>query len=152
MFRGIAAIFLALGAGTLANPQVGDPAGKLDENVFKCSVEPVLVKQCSYTFCHGIAGAPFRVYSPGKLRAMTPNDLTALTAPLTDAEQHSNFEVASGFTFNLASVDDCFLLRKPLPAAYGGYEHIGGAIYANGTNDANYTAIRAWLSGTGACP
>jgi hypothetical protein len=150
MFRGIAAICLA--SCTLANQQVGDPAGSLNETVFKCSVEPILTKQCSFNACHGIAGAAFRVYSPGKLRATTPTDITGLIAPLTDPERHANFESASGFSFNITSVDDNFLLRKPLPAADGGYEHVGGAIYSGGTNNTAFMTIRAWLTGTGVCP
>jgi hypothetical protein len=151
MYRGKATLCLAMTACSLANEQAADPAKSLDEAVFKCNVEPILAKQCSYNACHGIAGAAFRVYSPGKLRATQPADLTALTAALTDAEHHANFESAAGFSFNLASVDDNFLLRKPLPSAAGGYEHQGGAIYAGGTNDANYVAIRTWLTGKGVC-
>ena len=67
------------------------------------------------------------------------------------AEQHANYLSATGFAFGLDSVDDNFLLRKPLPAALGGYEHKGGAVYTGGTGDPQYMTIRAWLTGTGAC-
>ncbi len=139
----------------IANQPATDPSTTLNETVFKCSVEPVLAKYCSYNACHGIEGfngmgAALRVYTPGKLRQNKPSNLTDLTAAVTDAEHHANFLSASGFSFGLTSVDDNFLLRKPLPSALGGYEHKGGAIYAD-TNDPSYVAIRAWLTGQGAC-
>lgn len=152
MFRGIGlASLLAIGACSgVQNQPATDPASSLNETVFRCNVEPILARQCSYSACHGIAGAAFRVYSPGKLRASPPMDITAASAALTDAEEHANFESASGFAFGLTNVADDFLLRKPLPSIYGGYEHKGGAIWS-GTDDPQYVAILAWLSGTGAC-
>lgn len=147
---------LLLGAALVAacsgvdNPPVDDPSVGLDEAVFRCSVEPVLVRQCSYNACHGLPLAALRVYSPGKLRETTPGTLDAQTAALTESEHHANFLSASGFAFGGTAVDDNFLLRKPLPAAVGGFEHKGGAIYS-GTGDGQYKAIHAWLDGTGAC-
>ena len=132
------------------NAPASDPASALKEDVFRCNVQPILVKQCSYNACHGVAGAAFRVYSPGKLRAMPAMNIDAEIAPLTDAEQHANFESASGFNFGITNVDDNWLLRKPLPQPLGGYEHKGGAIWKD-TGDAQYQAIRAWLTGTGVC-
>jgi len=149
--RGIAVISLVVAAcSDVQNAPAQVPASALSETVFRCNVEPILAKQCSYNACHGIAGAALRVYSPGKLRAMQPANIDEMIAPLTDAEQHANFESAAGFNFGLTSVDDNFLLRKPLPPAAGGYEHKGGAIWT-GTGDVQYTAIRAWLTNTGAC-
>ena len=161
MFRGIGlASLLAIAACSgVQNQPATDPASSLNETVFRCNVEPIFARQCSYSACHGIAGAAFRVYSPGKLRApiMNPDGSTSPpmnidqeSAPLTDAEEHANFESASGFAFGLTSVADDFLLRKPLPSIFGGYEHKGGAIWS-GTDDPQYVAILAWLSGTGAC-
>jgi hypothetical protein len=127
-----------------------DPSTKLDESVFRCNVQPILARQCSYLACHGQAGTALRVYTPGKLRQTTPQSLDDLIAPLTDAEQHANFQSASGFAATAATPDDNYLLKKPLPASAGGYEHAGGAIYS-GTSDAQYQAIRAWLAGSGSC-
>jgi hypothetical protein len=90
------------------------------------------------------------VYSPGKLRAAAPSDIDAAIAPLTDAEHHANFESAAGFAFGITQVDDNWILRKPLVAREGGYEHAGGAIFSGG-GDPQYGAIRAWLMNTGAC-
>lgn len=149
MFRACA-LGIALGACTLANESVPSPAASLDENVFRCNVEPILVKQCSYLACHGLAHTALRVYSPSKLRAMPPRSLDESELPLTDAEHHANFESAAGFAFMIGNPDDNFLLRKPLPARDGGYEHEGGAIWTD-AHDVQYVAIRDWLTGQGVC-
>jgi hypothetical protein len=127
-----------------------DPTTALDETVFKCNVEPVLVRQCSYNACHGNAGSALRVYAPGKLRAAPPANVDDEDGPVTDPEHHANFLAAAGLSFGVETTDDNWLLRKPLPAAAGGFEHAGGAIYG-GTQDAQYVAIHDWLSGKGAC-
>ena len=148
------AIALLGACTTVTNQTAPDPAAALNETVFQCNVEPILARQCSYTACHGTSandGSALRVYTPGKLRAMPAANIDALIAPLTDAEQHANFESASAFAFGPTAPDDNWLLRKPLPSTYGGYEHFGGAIYSD-PNDPQYVAIRAWLAGTGACP
>nr|HEX4318045.1 hypothetical protein [Kofleriaceae bacterium] len=133
------------------NATIAQPPSQLDEAVFACSVEPILARQCSYSACHGQASSPLRVYSPGKLRQTPPGDIDASAAPLTQAEHDANFAAASGFGVGQATVDDNFLLKKPLPSTFGGFEHTGGAIFS-GTDDPQYVAIRAWLAGTGSCP
>jgi len=143
------AVIASSGCTTVANEPLADPAKQLDEGVFKCNVEPILVRQCSYNGCHGNANSALRVYSPGKLRATKPADIDAAIAPLTDAERHANFESASGFA-SLAAADN-FLLRKPLDASKGGFEHAGGAIFPTPT-DPQYQAILVWLLGKGVCP
>ena len=154
--------WVALGAAAVSacagvqNSPAPDPAAALSESVFDCNVQPILVRQCSYSACHGIAGstgtgAPLRVYSPGKLRATSAMTIDQLIAPLTMDEQHANFESAAAFAWDLTSVDDNWLLRKPLPSIDGGYEHKGGAIWQGGTMDPQYVAIRAWLANTGSC-
>ena len=143
-------MFVTSACSVVENEAVPAPAAALSEQVFRCNVEPILVRQCSYTACHGIAGAALRVYSPGKLRAATPSDIDAAIAPLTDAEHHANFESAAGFAFGIKQVDDNWILRKPLIAREGGYEHAGGVIFSGG-GDPQYGAIRAWLMNTGVC-
>ncbi len=134
----------------VSNEPAPNPAAALDEQVFRCNVEPILVRQCSFAACHGIAGAALRVYSPGKLRAIPPANIDAAIAPLDEGEHHANFQSASGFSFGIVEVDDNWLLRKPLPSRDGGYEHAGGAIWA-GVTDPQYVAIRDWLAHQGAC-
>jgi hypothetical protein len=154
MYRVLVLVSGVIGCSPVGNDQAADPAGMLDETVFKCSVEPVLAKYCSYNACHGIDkanGAALRVYTPGKLRATMPANFDALVAPLTDAEHHANFESAAGFSYTVAVVDDNFLLRKPLPSGAGGYEHVGGAIFTS-TSDPSYVVVHDWLAGNGKCP
>lgn len=140
----------ATACADVTNAPGTDPSTKLDETVFLCNVQPILARQCSYIACHGQAGTALRVYTPGKLRATTPPTLDDLTAPLTTDEGHANFLSASGFAATAPDPDDNYLLKKPLPSSAGGFEHAGGAIYT-GTSDAQYTAIHAWLAGTGTC-
>ena len=149
MLRGaaIAAIVIG-GCTTVQNGPLTDPATGLDEAVFRCNVEPILARQCSYNGCHGNAGSALRVYSPGKLRAIPATTLDDAILPLTTAERHANFESAAGFS-TLAPGDN-FLLRKPLAASAGGFEHVGGAIFPSIT-DPQYIAISAWLTGRGIC-
>ncbi len=149
MYRGPLIAVLAAGCSTVENGPAADPAKALDETVFRCNVEPILARQCSYSACHGNAGSALRVYTPGKLRATPAADIDAMIAPLTDAEHHANFLSAAGFAFG-GDVDHNFLLRKPLASAEGGYEHKGGVIFPT-QNDPQYQAIAAWLLGQGRC-
>ncbi len=143
-------LFFISACSTVANEPAPEPSAALSEPVFRCNVEPILARQCSYNACHGNAGSALRVYTPGKLRAAVPADIDAAIAPLTEAEHHANFESAAGFNFGVDAVDDNLLLRKPLPANDGGFSHLGGAIF-NGKTDAEYMTILTWLDGRGAC-
>jgi len=149
VLRGAAiAAFVIGGCTTVENGPLADPAKMLDETVFRCNVEPILARQCSYTGCHGVQQSALRVYSPGKLRATPAATLDDAIMPLSDGERHANFESAAGFA-TLAPGDN-FLLRKPLASAAGGFEHAGGAIFPT-INDPQYVAISAWLTGRGVC-
>ncbi len=151
MLRALSLVALALvSCGDVVNDPAIDPATQLDEAVFKCRVEPILARQCSYNACHGNPGSALRVYTPGKLRATPAATIDDAIAPLTAAEEHANFTSAAGFSLGTVSADN-YLLRKPLPSAAGGFEHKGGAIYS-GPSDPQYLAIAAWLTGTGSCP
>ena len=135
---------------TLANDTVEDPTTGLNETVFKCKVEPILVAQCSYNACHGNPLSALRVYSIGKLRAVPPTDLDAAASPLSNAEHHANYLSAAGFAALTDLPANNWLLRKPLPPNDGGYEHKGGAIYT-GPADPQYAAITQWLTGATSC-
>jgi len=137
------------GCTTVTNSSATDPSTRLDETSFACKVEPVLVRQCSYLACHGNAGSALRVYSPGKLRAQPPADSNIANEALSPDEHHANFVSAAAFSFDTLPIDN-WLLRKPLPSAAGGFEHLGGAIYT-GVNDPQYVAIEAWLAGGTSC-
>ena len=151
MFRSAAILCaLACACTDVENGSAQDPAGSLSEPIFKCSVEPVLVRECSYNGCHGQQSA-LRVYSPGKLRAKPPANIDEAVAPLSDAEHHANFLSAAAFAFGGVVPDDNLLVRKPLPSSDGGFAHFGGAIFT-GVHDARYVAIHDWLAGQGKCP
>lgn len=151
MFRAWGLIVTLFACTTVSNEAVPNPSGTLDETVFRCKVEPILARQCSYNACHGQADAPLRVYTPGKLRNKPAATIDDLIAPLTPDEEHANFESAAGFNFGITDVDDNWLLRKPLVAAQGGYSHEGGAIWSGG-DDPQYGTIRTWLLNQGKCP
>ncbi|HEY6038031.1 MAG TPA: hypothetical protein VIV58_27310 [Kofleriaceae bacterium] len=145
----LTAIALA-GCADVTNAPAPDPSKTLNETAFRCGAEPVLIAQCSYNACHGKDESALRVYSLGKLRNPPATDGISASAPLTDAEQHANFLSAAGFaTYGVAPADN-WLLKKPLPAADGGFEHAGGAIYT-GTGDPNYVALYKWLNGATSC-
>jgi hypothetical protein len=146
----IAAIALSASCTDVVNEPAPSPDGKLSEAVFTCNVEPILVRECSYTACHGNAGFPLRVYSQGKLRAMAPKNIDEAIAALTAAEHHANFLSATGFAFGGIAPDDNLLLRKTLPSSDGGFEHAGGPVFA-GPHDPGYVAIHDWLAGKGVC-
>ena len=146
----IAFVLAVSACTTVANDAAVDPSTTLNEPAFRCKVEPILVQQCSYYACHGLADSALRVYSVGKLRETPPADSLAATAPLTEAEQHANFTSAAGFAAFAQPAADNWLLRKPLPSDVGGYEHAGGAIYT-GISDPMYAAIDSWLRGAASC-
>ncbi|MFT3693707.1 MAG: hypothetical protein QM831_11240 [Kofleriaceae bacterium] len=148
--RTCALVFLLVGCTDVTNAPATDPSTTLSETVFVCDVQPVLITQCSFNACHGKTDSALRVFSLGKLRAKTAMDQTAANAPLTTDETHANFLSASAFAAYGISPDDNFLLRKPLPAPAGGYEHLGGAVFS-GTNDSGYAAIERWLQGATTC-
>jgi hypothetical protein len=153
--RAARACSLLIGMSTactaIDNPPTAEPSAGLDEAVFRCRVEPVLARQCSYSACHGLAGTALRIYTPGKLRAAPAKDLDAAIAPLTDAEHHANYLSAAGFHYDAADPLENLLLRKTIPSNEGGYAHEGGVIFES-TADAQWIVIHDWLTGTGRCP
>lgn len=148
------ALFVGLAAvGCTAVENQPDPGAitELDEASFQCAVEPTLIRDCSYSACHGNAGFPLRVYSIGKLRAGDMTTLTARIAPLTDAEHHANYLSARAFDYGGVAPEDNELLRKVLPVNDGGYAHRGGEIFT-GLDDPRAVKMLNWLSGqTGLC-
>lgn len=148
-----ACAILIAGCTTVENEALPDPieASKtIDEAVFHCNVEPVLVKQCSFIACHGNSNSALRVFSIGKLRSKPPKNAEEATADLTTAERLANFRSAAAFGIGLDDPGNSWLLRKPLAPELGGYAHLGGVIYRD-TSDPSFTAIYHWLKGDGRC-
>jgi hypothetical protein len=152
---------LLLGCSAIQSPPSADPARTLDEDAFRCQVEPILARDCSYFACHGHPQRPLRIYSVGKLRdpdlpyeGINTATLAGRQLPLSAGarcgtrsdERHANFTAAAGFAAGGVAPNDNLLLRKPLPPEAGGYQHEGGVLFS-GRADPRAQAIRDWLSG-----
>ena len=144
-------VAFAAGCTAVENEPAPGQIRALDEPLFRCAVEPILLRDCAYNGCHGQANAPLRLYSLGKLRLGPSATLADRTAPLTDAERHLNFLGAQAFGFGGVAPEDNLLVRKPMPSSAGGYEHLGGAIWSD-ASDARVRTIRNWLEGGTKCP
>lgn len=145
----VAAWSLALlpGCAPVVNEPASDAVASLDEPTFRCAIEPILARDCSYLACHGKADFAFRMYSVGKLRAGRHATLDERTIPLTSAEHHANYESAVAFTYGGVDPEENLMLLKALPAEAGGYEHLGGQIFT-GLDDPRAKSLRAWLHGS----
>jgi hypothetical protein len=154
----------AAAAGTLAAVALGCQsleetvaAPALDEAVFRCNVEPVLVARCGFPACHGSAVRPFRVYGPNRLRLDPTAYLKGgylLGGKLSAAERRANYDMARGFAFD-EQVGGSLLLLKPLDIQAGGLFHRGKTLYGGvdvfaSTADPDYRAIEDWLADRGA--
>ena len=137
----------------------GSPDAFLDYNQFVCTVEPVLIRRCSYLACHGNADHALRLYSPGKLRQTDDGTREGRDARLTAAEVELNFESVSGLLYaasaterTQADVQHIPLLGKPLKASFGGAEHHGVGIFPvypaqTLADDAEWQALVSWIGG-----
>ena len=142
-------MWLALGcsAPNLSQP---DPEGlaALDETAFRCAVQPILQRDCSYLGCHGREEMPLRLYGVGALRVEKGKTSAGRASPLSDAELHANFLSAQGQSFHTPPERNQLVL-KGLPSAAGGYAHVGGAIWS-GPDDARVQTLLSWLRGESA--
>lgn len=159
-------LLLILVAGCPANdPAHGvqtlvPPDQFLDYNEFVCSVQPVLIRRCSYLACHGNPDHALRIYSVGKLRLGDTSTRNLRDSPLTADEVELNFQSASG-TVYAATAADCQgtgdptavpLLQKPLAARFGGSEHHGIAIFPQFpattlAADPDWSLLTGWVGG-----
>jgi len=139
---------LLLSSCALDAPQTAAPS--LDENFFRCRVEPVLAESCAFYACHGAAERPFRVYAPNRLRLAVPEARRAIA--LTDAEHEHNQRAAESFARSSDGYDEPLLIEKPLDVALGGAFHRGAEDYGGGDvivdpDDPALAALRAWVDG-----
>lgn len=139
---------LAAGGCAVDNPAAARPA--LDEAMFACRVEPVLVERCGFPSCHGAPGRTFRVYGPGRTR-LDPA-ATEPRAPLTDDEHRANLRSALGFAGPAAGYDEPLLVEKGLAERLGGAFHgatrmFGGRSPFQDEDDPGLAALRVWLEG-----
>lgn len=164
MARATVVVLALISAGCgLAEPDHGieetAPAALLDYNRFVCGVQPVLIRRCSFSACHGNPLHALRIYSAGKLRLIPPTTRDARDATLTADEIERNFVSAAALSL-AATADDRAnavlsrlpLLQKPLAARFGGSEHAGVGIFpvypaATPEEDPEYGALIDWIAG-----
>lgn len=142
------ALAAALGACAVDNPSV-EPAA-LDEAMFRCRVEPVLVERCAFPACHGAPGRPFRLYGPARTR-LDPA-AQRYDEPLSEAEHRANLASVRGFATPAPGYDEALLVEKPLAARLGGAYHganrmFGGQAPFQDDADPGLMTIRVWLDG-----
>lgn len=139
-------------------PQTVPPDQVLDYNAFVCTVQPTLIRRCSYLGCHGNPEHALRIYSPGKLRIGNPTTRDQRDSGLTADEVERNFESAVGVVYTntvgerQAPSERVLLLEKPLAARVGGAEHHGVGIFPawpaqDLQHDAEWNALVAWVGG-----
>jgi len=104
-------------------------------------VQPIIRHDCASLDCHGDLVRPLRLYALHGLR---------LDAELRDEDE--SVEELSANVLSIAGVDptanpeDSLVLVKPLDEDAGGFEHVGGDLFAD-TNDPRYQCVLAWLDG-----
>ena len=115
----------------------------LDLDYYRCNVQPVLDRSCSFLDCHGDPGVmprPFTVFSPSKLRAL---GASAIGSPLSDYELCMNFNGSRALATGTAK--NSLLLSKPLRPDQSGTFHVGG--YPFSRESLEYACLIAWLQG-----
>lgn len=147
----------------------------LDENAYRCNVEPVLDRLCSQLGCHGVEptandpGRALRVYHRGRLRAaggmltsLCPSggtvpsedcigsiECACFTDPHLPIEWQRNFDAARGFALDAQTGQPLADLTQSemltQPDKTGGLPHAGIKIWDSG--DADYQTLLSWLEG-----
>jgi len=107
---------------------------------FEADVVPVLEARCASSQCHGVA--------PGAEPEQTI-DWTRTMFQLDDQGRLADLDAAYATTRRVIVTDEdpsfSSLLRKPLPAAYGGTQHYGGACFPT-PDDPDWVALRDWIA------
>lgn len=139
---------LVLLLGCLDNGAV--VVGALDEDYFRCRVEPVLIERCAFFACHGDGDRFFVVYGPNRLRFELDEDDRGLAT--TELETAKNYLAALVLAQSVEGYGDPLLVSKPLGEALGGAYHEGAQLYGAGdvfetADDPDLATLRAWLSG-----
>jgi len=161
--------------GTTANqPVLSADLPALDPEYYECSVEPILVRNCSMLGCHGTeTGRAYRIYARGRLRVtgqtiIEPGCLIPGTefpseecigsieckcwsVPQFDVyERRPSFDSARGFALGvdgqpLGDMTQSELLTQPLIG--GPFAHAGISMWNASASDSDYTTIKNWLEG-----
>lgn len=116
---------------------------RLDEQIFRERVQPVLLARCSNpTTCHGVAGRPLSLYAPRAHRRDSADVFR--DPPLTEWEVRANYDRARSFTVDWGHGPE--LLTKPLAEEVGGVAHRGGATFWS-MDDREFRALSTWIEG-----
>ncbi len=162
--RALVLFALALSGCPAPDPAQGintanNPDSFLDYNQFVCTVQPVLIRRCSFLACHGNPLHAFRLYSPGKLRQIDDGTRNGRDSLLTVNEVELNFQSASGLVLTATPAErqapdlqKVLLLGKPLARRAGGAEHHGVGIFPvypakTIAEDAEFNALVQWVQG-----
>ncbi|MBK6685718.1 MAG: hypothetical protein IPG45_14705 [Deltaproteobacteria bacterium] len=129
--------------GTEAAPPVVVPI--LDPTTFEVQVQPMLVRLCAQTACHGADDRAFFLYSPFGARAIRSTDQPALTG----AETSANLEACRRQLEASPDLLESPLLKRPLRPEAGGGPHGGGAQFYDRV-DPSYVLFACWILGGGA--
>jgi len=119
----------------------------LDENYFRCNVQPIYDRLCSQLGCHGTEERPLRIYARVKWRIKESRRGTHNgdgVDGLTDLEWCRNFDGSRAFATDVTT--DSQLLTQPLDPGEGGLAHAGYTLFPD-DQDAGYQTIRDWLDG-----
>lgn len=155
---------------TATKPSEGPTAlPPLNDNYFRCNVQPILAKSCAMIGCHGTldTSRPFRVFARGRERnaetvtathACPPTQGQSFqlylpsvaatascdaAAPLSATERQLNFDNARCFALGVAAAQS-ELLQQPLR---GNATFTHRQIKPWTTSNADYQVVLNWLNG-----
>jgi hypothetical protein len=149
-------VLLFSSACSIDNPVEDPPA--LDFAMFRCDVQPVLVKQCSAPACHGTPLRYYRLFARNRLRyGIDPLDRAD---PLSEFEVMANYDATRALVSGLDTPNDSMLVRKPLEPEAGGYYHGATETFLRrpgynvftSVSDEEYQVIARWAAGAVADP
>lgn len=126
----------------------------LDENYFRCNVQPVLAARCSFMACHGNEERPLRLFAEQRFRLGISWD--DYETPLTEEEFAANFRMVRGFV-GRSSSEQNLLLEKPLDTRVGGLFHRGKDLFGSEDvflerQDVGYVTLQEFSHGAVAEP
>ncbi len=121
------------------------PLPVLDENYFRCEVQPILTASCAFMACHGNDERPLEIYAAKRYRLGI--SWVDYTLPITDEELAANFKLVRGFVQPLNLLAD-----KPLDTRAGGLFHRGKDLFGNvdvysSEDNIGYQKLKAFAAG-----
>jgi hypothetical protein len=120
----------------------------LDENFFRCQVQPVVASSCAFMDCHGNDERPLSLYAEQRFRLGISWD--DYETPITPDELAANYRTVRGFVARDGEPN--LLSEKPLDTRAGGLYHQGEDTYGRddvflSTEDPRYQVLRDFSTG-----